>query len=230
MKYLFFLIIIAVSFGQITGCTKDPPYPGAGMNTLPTNTAPTANAGEDLFVWPPVNEVTLNGSYLDPENNVQYVGWTMISGPSSVKFSNQASLSTKVSDLEAGVYQFELSVTDDWNLFVNDTVFVFVGALANSTEIIFRDLKWITRWYNNVEIKNFASNGTPTGLFKVFFQRDNDPAWKEVLSADNPSLPQNAVYDYFVIATPSSIYNTGSLYISYYKNDISDTPNVKIVF
>lgn len=222
------MIVLAII--QITGCTKDPPYPGAGMNTLPTNTAPTANAGGDLFVWPPVNEVTLNGSYLDPENNVKYVGWTKISGPSSFKFGNQGSLSTKVSELEPGVYQFALSVTDDWNLFVNDTVSVFVGGLANSNEVIFRDLKWITRWYNNVEIKNFAGNGSPTGLLKVFIQRDNDPAWKEVLSANSPSLPANAVYDYFVINSPNSIYTEGSLYISYYKNDISDTPNVKIVF
>jgi len=45
-----------------------------------------------------------------------------------------------------------------------------------------------------------------------------------------PSLPADALYDYFVMPEPHAFYNGGSLYISYYGSDVADTPNVKIVY
>jgi hypothetical protein len=185
MKYLLFLITVA--FGLITACNKDAIYPGPGTGA-PGNRAPNVNAGEDFFVWDPVNEAILSGFYSDPENNVSAISWAKIFGPNSFTFANKESLSTKISGLEKGLYQFELTVTDDKNFFDKDTVSVFVGALsANANEMIVEDLKWISPWYNSIEIKNFVGNGTPGSALKIFIQRDNDPVWTEVLPWDSPS-------------------------------------------
>src|SRR5262245_54467481 len=109
MRYIIYIFLIMFVLVQITGCEKAPIYTGPGTNQL-TNIAPRANAGPDLFVWSPVQEATLKGSYSDPENNIKTFSWTKILGPDSFTFSNKESLSTKVSDLEGGVYQFELTV------------------------------------------------------------------------------------------------------------------------
>ena len=232
MKISIVLPLIISVVWVNAGCIKDPTEFRSGDPNTPVipiagNSAPVAYAGEDIFVRTPLNYAKLNGSASDNENNISTVNWAKISGPDSYTFEDQGSVDTKVNDLKDGVYEFELTVTDDMNLSDKDTVIVEVG--ENPNEIIFNDLVWIFPWYNNVEIKNFVSN-IPTGrLFKVFIQRDFDPAWKEVPPAST-SLPANILYDYFIITGPHGMYSDGSLYISYYGSDVDDTPNVKIVY
>jgi hypothetical protein len=213
------MIITLISLGN-TGCKKDPP------ENSRSNTAPIAYAGGDVFVWSPLSESELNGSYSDYENDVKEVSWAKISGPNSYVLENKNSPHTKISGLEKGVYEFELTVTDKMNLYDKDTVVVTAGEIPVSpNEIIFRDLAWIFPWYNNIEIENFASNIPPGSMFKIFIQREYDPEWKEV-------PPENVygLYDYFIITGPHDFYRNGSLYVTYYGFDVDDTPDVKIVF
>ncbi len=222
-----------------TGCKKDqleyrPADPNTSVIPAIGNTAPVAYAGDDVFVPEPLDYAKLNGSASDAENNISTVKWAKISGPRSYTIERSGSVDTKVKDLEKGIYKFELTVTDSMNLIDKDTVVVTVGEISNTptgtNEMIFKDLVWIFPWYNNVEIKNFTNNVPAGSSFKVFIQRDYDFTWKEVLPWDSPSLPADALYDCFVITGPHSMYNDGSLYISYYGSDVDDTPNVKIVY
>jgi hypothetical protein len=105
-----------------SGCVKD-------------NTAPILNAGNDQDVFLPVDFCTLNGVVQDRENNIQTISWSKISGPSSFVIEHPGSLSTKVSNLEIGVYQFELTVTDDGGLYGKDIIQVTVNGGGNTAPI-----------------------------------------------------------------------------------------------
>ena len=92
------------------------------------NIQPVANAGIDQLITLPVNTVTLSGSGNDSDGNVVSYAWTKISGPSSYTVINQNSASTNVSGLVQGVYQFQLTVTDNNGATGSDVVIVTVNA------------------------------------------------------------------------------------------------------
>src|SRR6187455_2901424 len=88
-----------------------------------TNHPPIANAGNDTTIILPANIINLNGSRsTDPENNITSYGWTKISGPSSFSIANANTVQTQVTNLAAGIYQFELKVIDASGLFSKDTM------------------------------------------------------------------------------------------------------------
>ena len=96
-----------------------------------TNHPPVANAGADQTITLPTNTVNLDGSTSsDPDNNITGYLWTKISGPSSFNIANPSAVQTPVTNLEQGVYQFELKVTDDKGLFAKDTMQVTVNSAS----------------------------------------------------------------------------------------------------
>jgi hypothetical protein len=194
-----------------------------------TNHPPVANAGPDKTINLPVNNISLDGiGSSDPDNNISSFQWTKIAGPSSFTIVTPAAVQTTVNNLVSGFYEFELKVTDAGGLWSKDTVKVTV--YGNTHEVFFNNLTWIPIWYETLEINNFYSfipSGTP---FRVYIQRDFNPAWIEATPvADNGS---GGPYEYFVETRPGGggMYTYGSLYIFGSGTDFSDTPNVKIVY
>jgi len=191
MKYSFYLLFITLTYCQLIGCKKEAIDPGSRIISTPDNISPNAYAGEDLFVWPPFHEATLSGSYFYPRDKIKKVSWVKIDGPDSYKLEKRDSLSTKVSGLVAGLYKFELTVTDERNFSDWDIVTLFVGeSTTGPNKIIFKDVEWISisPWYPGIEIKNFANNVAPGSAFKIFIQRDFDSTWSEVLATNQVSL------------------------------------------
>ncbi len=85
---------------------KEPP--------VPVNIGPVAAAGPDQEVVLPVKKITLNGSAsTDPDGTITLYQWAKLSGPGNPAIVTHDSAVTDVMDLEEGVYEFELSVTDD---------------------------------------------------------------------------------------------------------------------
>ncbi|MEO5499905.1 MAG: hypothetical protein ABIR31_00560, partial [Ginsengibacter sp.] len=80
---------------------------------LPTNLSPTVNAGADQTITLPTNSVSLNGIASDADGSIATYSWTKLSGPSGSNFSASNSANTNVSSLTQGVYQFQLTVTDN---------------------------------------------------------------------------------------------------------------------
>ncbi len=243
-KIHFFTIIILVVIVIISAnCTKEEPVSstssgsGTGSGIInppppPINTPPIANAGSDTNLFVPVNFCDLIGSGFDREDNILTFQWKKISGPVSFFIQNPTFKSTKLTSLEKGVYQFELTVTDRPGLSAKDTVKVTVHGLPDSThEVILDNLVWIFPWYNAVEIKNVHNYITAGSPFRIFINRDNSPGWIEVnLITDVASTNS---YEYFIETRwpdGAGMYSYGSLYIFYYGTDVSDTPKVKIVF
>jgi len=95
------------------------------------NMPPVANAGSDLSITLPVNSVTLNGTGSDPDGNITAYTWVKIAGPSQYTINSASSASTGVTNLTAGVYLFELTVTDNSGATDKDTVQVVVNAYVN---------------------------------------------------------------------------------------------------
>lgn len=71
---------------------------------------------------------TLIGSGTDPDGTIANYAWRKISGPAPGVITTPSSASTTVSGLVAGVYQFELTVTDNQGATGSDTVQVTVIA------------------------------------------------------------------------------------------------------
>ena len=58
--------------------------------------------------------------------------WTKISGPSQFKIVSPDSAITQITNLVAGIYQFELKVTNSYNLSARDTMVLTVSPLINT--------------------------------------------------------------------------------------------------
>ena len=97
------------------------------VNVAP-NVVPVADAGVDQTITLPINSVTLTGSGSDADGLVSGYAWTKISGPASYTIVSATQAQTAITDLTAGVYAFELAVTDNDGATTKDTVLVTVNA------------------------------------------------------------------------------------------------------
>jgi len=198
------------------------------------NLAPIAQAGTDISIVLPENEIFLNGGYYDAERNVKTIEWTKLSGPDSFSIENRNELNTRVSNLHEGVYQFELVVIDHLDEIGKDIVTITVKPASTieiqNGEVIYRNLNWTFPWYAALELENIYTY-VPTGkTVKVFVKRDSQIDWEEVplVSYAGTATP----FEYFIEDRPDGggMYNYGSLYVFFYGNDTDDTPDVKVQF
>jgi hypothetical protein len=94
----------------------------------PINVAPVANAGNAGTITLPANSYVFQGSGSDADGTIVSYHWSRISGPMQVALhpANQATVTA--SNLVAGVYSFQLMVTDNQGATGKDTVLLTVHA------------------------------------------------------------------------------------------------------
>ncbi len=113
---------------------------------------PIANAGENVVVIMPETTSSLNGSLsADPDNDPLTYLWEQIYGPSVITFSDNTNVSPQISNLEEGVYECRLSVTDG-QYSSRDEVLIVVSASGNSNPSVS-----ITSPNNNASFKEGES-------------------------------------------------------------------------
>jgi P2-related tail formation protein len=96
------------------------------------NLRPVARAGQDLTITLPVNSVTLDGrNSSDPDGTLVAFTWSKIAGPAGSTIQNTLTAITTVTSLTLGIYQFELTVTDNNGATGKDTVQVVVLPAPN---------------------------------------------------------------------------------------------------
>ena len=95
------------------------------------NIPPTADAGNNQTITLPTNSVNLDGTGADEDGTIASYQWTKISGPNSGSINNGNSSSATATNLSAGTYRFELTVTDNKGATAKDTVQVTVNEAAN---------------------------------------------------------------------------------------------------
>ena len=222
------LIITLLSLGN-TGCkkevveTNDPP--------LATNEVPVANAGRDTTIYSlagSIVSIVLDGTASwDPDNNLKSFNWKIINGGPWLSISDPDKLQAVASGLESpNIYEFELTVTDAGNLFSTDTVMVSLAdtnIFYGNNEIIFKERQWIYPWYMEIEIYNILSYLPPNSHIKnVFIKRDSSTDWELAVPVD-PNSPD------YAIKPEWELWN-GVLVVYPGKNQMEDTPDIKIVY
>lgn len=97
------------------------------VTVKPALIAPTTEAGNDISITLPVNNVALSGdNSIAGSGTIKSYAWTKVSGPASASFSAASSATTKVSNLVEGTYVFRLTVTNSYDLKSTDDVTVTV--------------------------------------------------------------------------------------------------------
>ncbi|HVY74866.1 MAG TPA: DNRLRE domain-containing protein [Puia sp.] len=91
------------------------------------NKPPVADAGVPQQITLPKNNVNLSGSGTDADGTVVSYLWSQKSGPVSSDIINPASASSQVNFNSAGIYVFQLMITDDLGATGSDTVSVTVN-------------------------------------------------------------------------------------------------------
>lgn len=101
------------------------------VNPAP-NILPTANAGADQTITLPTSTANLSGSGADTDGSIVSYAWVKLaSSPSGGAISNANIAAPSLSGLIQGVYQYQLTVTDNDGGIGKDTVRITVNAAAN---------------------------------------------------------------------------------------------------
>ncbi|MDF2187500.1 T9SS type A sorting domain-containing protein [Paraflavitalea sp. CAU 1676] len=99
-----------------------------GGSTPPPANTNIAKAGADQAITLPTNSVTLNGSgTVDPTGALKSIAWTKIAGPTAGTITTPAALTTTVTALTEGTYQFRLTVANSQGVYSSDTVAIVVN-------------------------------------------------------------------------------------------------------
>ncbi|WKX76451.1 PKD domain-containing protein [Zobellia laminariae] len=91
-----------------------------------TEGAPTVDAGGNQMITLPTNTIVLSGSGSDFDGGTVTFAWTKESGSDTATLSGEDTAELTVSNMEAGVYNFLLTVTDDEEKTASDDVRVTV--------------------------------------------------------------------------------------------------------
>jgi hypothetical protein len=234
-------ILFSVLLVSAYSCGKEKIQIIATVPTPVTHTAPTVYAGSDISIDLPRNEVLLSGNYYGSSSDNIKTEWRKIAGPQYYSLEDKNSLKTRVMGLVEGIYYFELTIINRDSVSGRQVVRVTVvrkpklhdpNVVVGTKEVTFKNIEWTYPWYNTLEAKdiyNYVPKDTP---LNVFVRRGGSNSWIPVERFD-PNLPYtNALYDYFIETRPdgAGMYTYGSLYVSYYGTDTSDTCEIKIQF
>ncbi|KAF5285922.1 hypothetical protein FQA39_LY04383 [Lamprigera yunnana] len=102
-----------------------------------TDYPPEANAGEDVIIYLPHNEIMLNGNLSTDDHAIVTWEWTKSAGDAdkAVDMQDTRTPYLKLSHLEEGMYTFSLKVTDSANQSSTAEVHVFVKPPTNQPPI-----------------------------------------------------------------------------------------------
>ncbi|XP_026756071.2 dyslexia-associated protein KIAA0319 [Galleria mellonella] len=102
-----------------------------------TDYPPEANAGQDVIIYLPNNNLTLNGSLSTDDHEITSWEWTKSAEDENkaVDMQNTHSPYLQLSNLSEGVYTFVLKVTDSSGQFSTAEVHVFVKPPTNTPPI-----------------------------------------------------------------------------------------------
>ncbi|HLA60210.1 MAG TPA: PKD domain-containing protein, partial [Puia sp.] len=87
------------------------------------NLLPVANAGSSDTIQLPTNTYTLNASgSTDPDGTIVSYHWQQVSGPNTASSSSMNNSVVNLSNLQAGEYEFKLTVTDNTGITSTSTM------------------------------------------------------------------------------------------------------------
>lgn len=95
--------------------------------------APVAQAGPDITIDLPASSVFLDGSKsASAGSSIIKANWSYVSGPSAYNIVTPIAITTTINALVQGVYQFRLTVTNNYGISSSDDVMVTVRTVATA--------------------------------------------------------------------------------------------------
>ncbi|MBS1738366.1 MAG: T9SS type A sorting domain-containing protein, partial [Bacteroidetes bacterium] len=102
------------------------------ITVKPALNIPVVNAGSNQTITLPVSSVQLSGSASVAGGTLVNYQWTKFSGPASYNFSNAGNPITTVTELVAGTYRFDLTVTDNNGTKASGSVWITVQPVVST--------------------------------------------------------------------------------------------------
>jgi hypothetical protein len=225
----FFLGFIIMVY---TDCNK-PAIETATQNGFTRVNMAYANA--DIIIETPANSIMLNGRVKNNgwNHNIILSVWKKIKGHANGIIENPNSIQSKVSALEKGVYEFELTVWDNQSHYDTDTMTLIVEepAATPKKQVTFLNMKMIVDsgplfGYNFFAIEHFYEFVPPNTPFEVFIKMQPSINWQPLILFPQND-PQFTGYAYSI-----SNNGAGSLQIDNFPDGFNFicTADIKIVF
>lgn len=182
--------------------------------------APSVNAGIDTYITLPTSEIILTGSASDQDGTVVSYLWEQVDGPNTASLSNAATASVTASGLVAGIYEFELTATDNDGGEGSDLVKIAVIDPATAVDPMASagGNKTIQLPTSSVVINGSASDDS---IYSVQWSQTAGPSSATLLGATTTSLTASDLTegDYTFEITVTDIEG----------NTASDSMNVKVL-
>ena len=162
------------------------------VNPAP-NEAPIVNAGSDVTITLPTNSVTLIGNATDADGTIASFQWTKISGPSQGTIVSASQPQTSVNNLVQGIYQFELSATDNRGATGRDTVTVTVNTAPNVPPTANAGLDQNLTLPNNATTLNGSGNDPDGSIISYSWRQIAGPATANLTTANQAQTAVNSL-------------------------------------
>jgi predicted esterase len=166
-----------------------------------TNTSPYVNAGPDRNIMVRSSSVHLYGDYFDSDGTVSTVLWKQISG-TPLTLANTNSPFLKISNLQAGTFEFELSATDNMGATATDRVIIKI--LSSSTLPAVTNIV-LMNGMTNADVKNLTElmtvNKAELGLSQINLRAEATSSTQSVrysINADQHTRTINAPGPYYL--------------------------------
>lgn len=99
-------------------------------NSRENNQDPVVSAGNDIILATPATSAVLDGSgSYDPNDVIVKYSWAKLSGPNSYSIERPSYPVTNITGLQTGVYNFQLTVTDQFGVMRADDMKIFVNTV-----------------------------------------------------------------------------------------------------
>ena len=191
----------------------------AAMNTL-MNTLPVAKGGTDKTITLPINTVTLSGSGTDANGTISSYGWAKISGPATGAISKTSAATTDINSLLQGVYQYELTVTNNKGAKGKDTVQVIVNARLIEAPVVNAGVdKIITLPTNTITLEGRATDAK-SAISSYAWVKISGPSTGTIATANEATTVVNNMVQGVYIFELSATNNLGA--------SAKDTVQVKV--
>ncbi|NJN26096.1 MAG: T9SS type B sorting domain-containing protein [Cyclobacteriaceae bacterium] len=93
------------------------------------NQAPGVDAGSDILILLPDNSVSISADASDLDGTIATYFWKRVSGPNGETMTNVNTQTVNISNLSAGIYVYQVDVTDNEGAIGSDQIKVTVQAL-----------------------------------------------------------------------------------------------------
>jgi len=194
----------------------------------PANQPPIANAGENQVITLPQNYTLLSGTGVDADGEIIAYHWAQISGPANANLTSADEQETEVTNLEEGVFVFQLTVTDNLNTTAIDQVSITVNPLPNQPPAVYAGANIsITLPQNSVSLNGMASDADGSISF-IEWTQISGSAQAEISSPNSLSTDvinlEAGVYEFVLTVTDDGGASASSL-IQVTVNEATPQPN-----